>query len=355
MKKNWSVTVGSAQGKPFINVYFQKKRFRYWNGKVINVNLKAEEDSELLRSAFELKLREGWKPEVRVVSKKKAVEVPKTFLRLLQEQLDKKQDGHFSFHYKRDCKWLFNQWLKYSKEKGLHSYYPERLTSHIIEDFVKQSRWSARTQKNVLTYFKILTKDILNIQLGGIKLSRIKSELHKPIRNPNALLEDIKSYDKRLYLTCILTYGCLLRPHQEIRLLKWGDIDFERRIISLSGKRNKSGRNRVVPMSQFIVESLSSFSENKLNNNYVLSSSDSPYNRDYISLLWSRYRKQSQLLEKGVTLYSWRHHGAIKVFEKTGSLIKLQQVMGHSDMKVSLTYLRGLEVKQLDVEDLPKL
>jgi len=29
--------------------------------------------------------------------------------------------------------------------------------------------------------------------------------------------------------------------------------------------------------------------------------------------------------------------------------------MGHSDMKVSLTYLRDLEVKQLDVEDLPEL
>jgi len=25
--------------------------------------------------------------------------------------------------------------------------------------------------------------------------------------------------------------------------------------------------------------------------------------------------------------------------------------MGHSDMKVSLTYLRGLEVKQLDVDE----
>ena len=45
----------------------------------------------------------------------------------------------------------------------------------------------------------------------------------------------------------------------------------------------------------------------------------------------------------------------LRVFEKTGSLQKLQQVMGHSDMKVSLTYLRGLEVKQLDVEDLPEL
>ena len=74
-----------------------------------------------------------------------------------------------------------------------------------------------------------------------------------------------------------------------------------------------------------------------------------------LSLLWSRYKKTSKVLEDGVTLYSWRHHGAVKVFEKTGSLLKLQQVMGHSDMKVSLTYLRGLEVKQLDVEDLPEL
>jgi hypothetical protein len=45
----------------------------------------------------------------------------------------------------------------------------------------------------------------------------------------------------------------------------------------------------------------------------------------------------------------------LNVFEKTGSLLKLQQVLGHSDMKVSLTYLRGLEIKQLDIEDLPEL
>jgi len=28
---------------------------------------------------------------------------------------------------------------------------------------------------------------------------------------------------------------------------------------------------------------------------------------------------------------------------------------GHADLKINLTYLRGLEVKQLDVEDLPNL
>lgn len=354
MKKNWSVTVGSAQSKPFINVYYQNKRYRYWSGKVINVNLNASEDPHLLRSAFELKLREGWKPPVRKAKKVTAI-VPKTFIELLEEQLNKKQAGRYSFHYKRDCKWLFNQWVKYSNEEGLNSCKTDSITSQLIEDFVKQSRWSARTQKNIFTYLKILTKDILKIQFEGIKLSRVKSELHKPIRNPIALLEDIKSYDKRLYLTCILTYGCLLRPHQEIRLLKWGDIDFERGIISLSGKRNKSGRNRVVPLSTFVIEALLQFSARQERNEYILSSSNKPYNRDFLSLLWSRYKKTSKVLEEGVTLYSWRHHGAIKVFEKTGSLLKLQQVMGHSDLKVSLTYLRGLEIKQLDVEDLPGL
>ena len=54
-------------------------------------------------------------------------------------------------------------------------------------------------------------------------------------------------------------------------------------------------------------------------------------------------------------LYSFRHIGAINVFEETVSLATLQQVMGHSNIEASLTYLRGLELKQLDVEDLPEL
>ena len=84
-------------------------------------------------------------------------------------------------------------------------------------------------------------------------------------------------------------------------------------------------------------------------------SKEEDYNRDYFKTLWSRYKRQSSLLEQDQTLYSFRHTGAIQVFKRTGSILKLQQVMGHSDMKVSLTYLRGLEVKQLDVEDLPEL
>ena len=79
------------------------------------------------------------------------------------------------------------------------------------------------------------------------------------------------------------------------------------------------------------------------------------YNEGYFKTLWGKYKTTTTLLKENQTLYSFRHTGAISVYEKSGSLGTLQRVMGHSDIKVSLTYLRGLEVKELDVEDLPIL
>jgi len=45
----------------------------------------------------------------------------------------------------------------------------------------------------------------------------------------------------------------------------------------------------------------------------------------------------------------------VQVYERTGSLTKLQKAMGHSSINVSLTYLRGLEVAELKEEDMPSL
>jgi integrase len=57
--------------------------------------------------------------------------------------------------------------------------------------------------------------------------------------------------------------------------------------------------------------------------------------------------------EQGITIYSFRHSGAIEIFKRTGSLTKLKKAMGHSSLNVSLTYLRGLEVAKLKEEDMP--
>ena len=75
-------------------------------------------------------------------------------------------------------------------------------------------------------------------------------------------------------------------------------------------------------------------------------------NKDYFLTLWGRYKKQSSLLKEGQILYSFRHRGAIEIFKRTESLHKLQRAMGHSNLNVSLTYLRGLEVAELKEEDM---
>ena len=51
----------------------------------------------------------------------------------------------------------------------------------------------------------------------------------------------------------------------------------------------------------------------------------------------------------------FRHTGAIEIYKRTGSLNKLQKAMGHSSLKISLTYLRGLEVEDLKEEDMPMI
>ena len=79
------------------------------------------------------------------------------------------------------------------------------------------------------------------------------------------------------------------------------------------------------------------------------------FNGDYFKTLWSRFKKVSKVIDKDVTLYSFRHSGAIDIFKRTGSITKLQKAMGHSSINVSLTYLRGLEIPELNEEDMPMI
>ena len=177
-----------------------------------------------------------------------------------------------------------------------------------------------------------------------------KAKLHKPFDDVGAVLNEIKSFNKNLHLCSLLTYGCLLRPHREIRELCWGDISKELNKIRLSGERNKSGRNRIVPIPSYIKPFLQKEDCGSVFEGFI-----NPSNPEYFKTLWGRYKAKSKLLKQGQTLYSFRHSGAIEIFKRTGPLHKLQRAMGHSSLNVSLTYLRGLEVAELVESDMPMI
>ena len=188
------------------------------------------------------------------------------------------------------------------------------------------------------------------VEKSRLKARKQEEALHKPIVDITSLLVALRLYNQNLYLCCLLAYGCLLRPHREIRLLTWRDFSEDLLFIHLSGSRVKNKRNRIVPVPSYVRKELKR-REPHLN---IFTNKEEPYNESYFSNVWRRF-KRIHPVEEGVTLYSFRHTAAIDIYTRTGSLSKLQMAMGHSNLNVSLTYLRGLDVAELKEDDMPLL
>ena len=344
--EQWKLTIGKEKGEPVINIYYAKRRYRFRTGKSIGLKLTSIKNPELLKSAFELKLLEGWKP----IKKKKAdIELKPTVVNVLNKGIEHKIAKGCSDRYIKDAKRIVNLWIRFEYANDLRNIRIDKLNSNHLKKFLIRPNWGPKTQRTIKsTLSPLLCKTEL---INQVKLHKPLSKLNKPIENISALLEEVKKYNNKLYLCCLLTYGCLLRPHREIRELTWGDFTSNLSYIKLSGGRNKFGRNRIVPVPSYIREILV---KGESSNN-IFTNSIKPPNPYYFKTLWSRFKRGSKLIEQDQTLYSFRHSGAIDIFKRTGSITKLQKAMGHSSINVSLTYLRGLEIPELNEEDMPMI
>ena len=344
--EQWKLTIGKEKGEPVINIYYAKRRYRFRTGKSIGLKLTSIKNPELLKSAFELKLLEGWKP----IKKKKAdIELKPTVVNVLNKGIEHKIAKGCSDRYIKDAKRIVNLWIRFEYANDLRNIRIDKLNSNHLKKFLIRPNWGPKTQRTIKsTLSPLLCKTEL---INQVKLHKPLSKLNKPIENISAILEEVKKYNNKLYLCCLLTYGCLLRPHREIRELTWGDFTSNLSYIKLSGGRNKSGRNRIVPVPSYIKEILV---KGESSNN-IFTNSIKPPNPYYFKTLWSRFKRVSKLIVLDQTLYSFRHSGAIEIFKRTGSITKLQKAMGHSSINVSLTYLRGLEIPELNEEDMPMI
>ena len=343
---SFNVTIGQDKKREFINVYYNNVRYRFWNGKAIAIKLRCIDNPLLLKAAFELKLREGWRPELK---KREIKEVPLTVIKALEQGVETKISQGCSDRFIKDAKRIVILWKRYESEQHLKNLTIDKLEASHIRNFLIRPNWSAKTQRTVKSTLSPLLAQVKPHLVQSVKLKKPTSTLHKPFENISEILEAIKAFNKQLYLCCLMTYGCLLRPHREIRELIWSDFSDDLKYIHLPGNRNKSGRNRIVPVPIYIRELLI---KGQPQHN-IFSNSTKPLNHEYFKTLWGRFKRQSNLLEQDQTLYSFRHTGAIEIFKRTGSITKLQKAMGHSSINVSLTYLRGLEIAQLKEEDMP--
>ena len=332
-------------GRYYVNFNLNSKRFRLFNGKRIH--------SSLAPNSYPIKLRRSkailLADEVYryLASNNYSFTKPLTTLELFDALIASKLKEPLSRSYKKTLTKLVSCLRNELINKGEIS---KQFLNNVPLKYTNNTSYNTtRRHLNVLVNY--LYENGFKIEKTSLKTRKQNEILHKPISDVKSLLDELYMYNKNLHLCCLLTYCCLLRPHQEIRLLKWSDYSNDLSTIRLSGDKVKSKRNRIVPVPFYIRELL--VKGEPLHN--IFSGRQQPLNEDYFKTLWGRFKRVSKLLEQDQTLYSFRHSGAIEIFKRTGSITKLQKAMGHSSINVSLTYLRGLEIAELKEEDMPNI
>ena len=336
-----------SKNRFYIVFYQNGKRYRLFNGSKIKSNIYPNsypvedryEIAKLLAAEVFKYLSSGLSIEdnLKVYNR--------SDLEYLSLALDLKLSGNYSDKYKSMLQFVYNGFTSYSSNGNI--------TSNDVKSYL--SKYVSGVSYNTIKrHLSVLTNEAIDMGMSsnpmvGLRAKKTSAKLHKPYKNISAVLDEIKSFNFNLYKCCLLTYGCLLRPHREIRELRWSDFSDDLSFIHLSGQRNKSGKNRIVPVHIYIRDILHKGED--LHN--IFTAKEKPLNEYYFKTLWWRFKRVSKLLEQDQTLYSFRHSGAIDIFKRTGSITKLQKAMGHSSINVSLTYLRGLEVPELKEEDMP--
>ena len=338
--------------KVFVTFYINKKRYRLYNGDRIGIKLipntypveERYQMGKLLASEVYKYVQTGNTNFNRLATDENNTKTIQEYLKLA---LNRKIKSNLSKKYLETLEFIYTKIVEISKNGEVNEQTIEKLLSNYV---------NATSYNTIRTHLRALIGEAMNLGLKHnpmqhIKRKRQEEKLHKPFNNIKEVLDEIKEFNANLYLCCLLTYGCLLRPHREIRELKWNDFSNDLNSIHLSGYRNKSGKNRIVPVPNYVRNQLKKGS----GDDNIFTNNKKPLNKDYFKTLWGRFKRVSKLLEQDQTLYSFRHTGAIDIFKRTESLQKLQAAMGHSSLLVTTTYLRGLEVCELNKEDMPVL
>jgi integrase len=161
------------------------------------------------------------------------------------------------------------------------------------------------------------------------------------------LLEDIKAHDKQLYLACMTQFYTFLRPGKELRLLKVGDIDFERGTISVIQDNAKNGHKRTVTVPSQLSQILSELGIDRADKDlYVFGKgrkpAKEPCGQNVLGYRFRTYRDKYGMSD-GYKLYSYKHVGASYLHnEGSVSMISLMNQLGHSNLASSQHYIHKI-------------
>lgn len=147
-------------------------------------------------------------------------------------------------------------------------------------------------------------------------------------------------------LTVLLNTG--MRRSEALKLT-WGDVDLRKKLITIKPENSKSGKSREIPINSLAAETLRALGPG-LQTGRVFLGPESKGIADVKTAFKSACRRAGI---KRLRLHDLRHTAASRMIEAGADVFSVQQILGHSDIKITMIYCHpGMEVKRRAVEKL---
>lgn len=356
------VTSLDINHRSFISFYYNNKRHKLYNGNSLglkiqpNYSTSIEEKNKLLKTLeYELQkaLENNSYPYIEETINPSPIDnKSKTTEELLDNALNRKLLTDLSKYYRRNLISIHKHFVGFLTREELEAditILKRARIEEFLEQFNSSGTYYMNKRRDLGVLFSTINKD-LDHKLSIIKdtdTRRSTAKLHKIYEQDQIkpILQFLKINYPNLHLCCLLSYGCFLRPHKEVRNLYGYHFKKEYTEIHLAGSDNKGGRIRVVYIPNYVRIELQTIAPFLKQDENLFTSTTEPYNDAYFNTAWTKaWLKMNKLglIQKQQTIYSFRHTAAVSVYRKTKDLNVLQQLLGHSNMIVTLKYLRGL-------------
>jgi site-specific recombinase XerD len=207
------------------------------------------------------------------------------------------------------------------------------LSAKDFQSYLDSYSFSSVSQQNqVINAIRFLYKFGLNKKYDKVSFKRPKSEKKLPVvidgKYIKEQLSKIENLKHKAILT--LTYSVGLRV-SEITNLKIEDIDSKRMIIHI--KNAKGRKDRVVPLSQTVLELLREYYKQYNPSEYLFNGQFT--NKYSIGSCQKIYKKY---IDNQSSIHTLRHSSATTLLENGTDLRVIQKILGHTNVKTTEIY-----------------
>lgn len=332
----------------------EKKLFRYKLG-INRYKTKAKRTKEALAiiEALMDKLSAGWNP---FTGETNGVKDTTTFDAMFEIlQLKKSYITARSYKTYYDQINLFGKWLIETNHDSLYAYNITPIIARQYFDWLlKVKRYSGKTYNSHLTtlrtFFNALVERgyIHSTPLEGLKTVRQTTGDNTTYskEEEDMLIEAMSAEDPWFYLATRFVKYCFLR-RPELARVQAKHINWESKTIVIPAENSKSRRQDSITISKTLEALIEDYRLLELRpNTFIFGKGFSPSpvrmkRVDDFTDLQRAYNKRFNVKAE-CSFYSWKHTGAVELYQLTKDPYVVMRQCRHTDIKMTMIYLRSM-------------